>query len=119
MYMPGRWRTGSRPLRTVMSLAAYATRAYLVHSPTGGRTDGWGKSVRPGPQTGETAGQSTENWCPKCTRRTPRSVVIRPISRRFALPHAHLHRGDHPASHDGARPLHDCGLEIAQLGRPD
>src|SRR5204862_138629 len=31
MYMPGRSRTGSRPLSTVMSLAAYATRAHLAN----------------------------------------------------------------------------------------
>src|SRR5213593_2532920 len=30
MYIPGRSRTGSSPLRTVMSLAAYATREHLA-----------------------------------------------------------------------------------------
>src|SRR4051794_16418977 len=119
MYIPGRWRTGSRPLRTVMSLAAYATRAYLVHSPTGGRTDDWGKGVRPGPETGKTAGQGTENWCRQCTRRTLDPVVIRPISRRFALLHAHAHGVHHTASDDGRGALHDRALEVAQLRGPD
>ena len=121
MYIPGRSRTGSRPLRTVMSLAAYATRAYLVHSPTGGRTDGWGKGVRPGPKTGKTAGQSTEIWCPQCTRRGPRTggvpadfAALRGVPARAPAP-----RSPRPAPTHGRRPLDDVGLEVAQLGRPD
>ena len=35
MYIPGRLRTGSRPSRTVMSLAVYVELAMLVAAPPG------------------------------------------------------------------------------------
>src|SRR5262245_26671643 len=37
MYIPGRSRTGSRPLSTVMSFAAYATREHPFESSVRGR----------------------------------------------------------------------------------
>ena len=46
-------------------------------------------------------------------------MVFRPISRPSRRPHAHPQRGHQTGAHDGRRPLHDRGLEVAQLGRPD
>ena len=48
MYIPGRSRTGSRPLRTVMSLALYATRAYPFERVRRNRLSAGVLQTRPG-----------------------------------------------------------------------
>ena len=71
MYIPGRSRTGSRPLRTVMSLALYATRVGTSRSRAGDRVRG--SEGRPR----KTAGQSSDSGVPPAYQRTPRNGAKR------------------------------------------
>src|SRR5579884_1452662 len=69
MYIPGRSRTGSRPLRTVMSFAAYATRAHLVGMESRAGPEPFGVGV-------PTGGRQVENP----TKDLVRARIATPVS---------------------------------------
>ena len=128
---PGRSRTGSRPLRTVMSLASYATRVRLSISGLGERR------LRRAPERSVRAGRSGPDARPRC-RRVPVAGPSRGSSdpaevpgqdagidpaqcTRTRAPRRSTRRpriapGDDRTPERRAR--HDLPLEVAQLGRP-
>src|SRR5947209_5465124 len=107
MYMPGRSRTGSRPLRTVMSLAAYATR------------NTFRRGRRRRPPDCKSAGQShkyvlviiAEGYGISGPSRTA-SVAIRGV-------YDDPDRRHHTGAHQPPEPGHEIGFEEAHLGGPD
>ena len=134
--MPGRSRTGSRPLSTVMSLASYATRCaplWGVRRLSGGGGRGCTGSERAPGAGGSGAKPQVRALIRPCSQRTsrgPRTAVsgaIRAISRRSAVgaaargsgADADTHLADHTRPDRGRRAFDDRGLEVAQLAGPD
>ena len=104
MYIPGRSRTGSRPLRTVMSLASYATRVVPLRVPGVGPDGGRETRCPTGPNRVKPQVRARDiRVIPSCTRRTPRiggrsgPIFARAIRLgRARLDHATRTRGTTP-----------------------
>src|SRR5680860_1041500 len=141
MYMPGRSRTGSRPLRTVMSLAPYATRETSSTLSAGGVPSAPGHPgmkartpIRPASPTSTskapgTAVHTREIKGPKTVELLVRALLATGDS----LPDPSPVNGSNGPGSATARVLHghprdrdaglveiadDVGFEIAQLGSP-
>src|SRR5262245_22588646 len=119
MYMPGRSRTGWRPLRMEMSLAAYATRSTL-------------SSGLPAPRTSprSVTGSEPSSACCSTPFRHAKDLVKGGVSGVLSLPergssagppeglHDDLQRGHETGSGEALRPLDHLRFEVSQLGRP-
>ena len=106
MYIPGRSRTGWRPLRIEMSLAAYATRGFLIE----GLVDRCARTAPKIAQKSWSEGVFGLLILPDraALNRSPRGVPRRPS------------RTMHDAGPEhGLGPLDEALFEVPQLGRPD